>query len=442
MMPNDWDCMEHQIPLWQYLSDGGKRAVAVWHRRAGKDSTALNFTATEAMETTGVYWHMLPTQKQARKVVWDGIDRKGRRILDQAFPKEIIKAKRSQEMQIELISGSIWQLCGSDNYDSLVGANPKGVVFSEWSLCDPKAWDFIRPILAENGGWAIFIYTARGKNHGYTMANMAKKNPNWFYSCLTVDDTHRPDGSPIITQEAIQEDRDSGMSEDMVQQEYYCSFDVAIPGAYYSKEIAAARADKRICFMPIEPNIEVHTFWDLGISDAMTIWFVQAIGKEIRFINYYEMNNEGMQHYINYLNTFKAHHNITYGEHYAPHDIEVRELTTGKSRRDTAREMGINFRVVSQHSVADGIEASRRIFARCWFDENRCEQGINCLASYHREYDEKKQTYKDHPVHDWASHGADAFRQFAMAWQDRLALPDRNAGMQTVQADTSWNLFT
>jgi phage terminase large subunit len=419
-MPNDWDCMIHQSGLWDYLDKGGRRAVAVWHRRAGKDSTSLNYTATEAMETTGVYWHMLPTQKQARKVVWDGIDRNGRRMIDQVFPQSIRKAKREQEMQIELKSGSIWQLCGSDNYDSLVGANPKGVVFSEWSLCDPKAWDFIRPILAENGGWAIFIYTARGKNHGYSMAQMAEKNPNWHYSKLTVEDTTREDGSPVITQEAIQEDRESGMSEDMIQQEYYCSFDVAIPGAYFSKEIAACRADKRIGFVPIEPMLQVHTFWDLGISDSMTIWFVQAIGKEIRLINYYENNNEGMGHYIRYLDTFKSEHHIEWGEHYAPHDIEVRELMSGKSRRDTAVEMGINFRVVPQHSVMDGIEAVRRIFPRMWFDDKRCELGVACVASYHREWDDKHQRYKDAPVHDWASHGADALRQMGVAWSEIL----------------------
>ncbi len=434
-MPNYWDCMDHQSGLWHYLDTGGKRAVAVWHRRAGKDSTSLNYTATEAMESVGVYWHMLPTQKQARKVVWDGIDRAGRRMINQVFPQEIRKAKREQEMQIELKSGSIWQLCGSDNYDSLVGANPKGVVFSEWSLCDPKAWDFIRPILAENGGWAIFIYTARGKNHGYTMAEMARKNPKWHYSCLTVEDTAREDGSPVITQEAIQEDRDSGMSEDMIQQEYYCSFDVAVAGAYYSKQVAACRADKRIGFIPIDPMLQVHTFWDLGISDMMTIWFAQAIGNEIRLINYYEHNNEGMAHYIQYLSTFKAEHNIEYGEHYAPHDIEVRELMSGKSRRETALKMGINFRVVAQHSVADGIEAVRRLFPRMWFDENRTELGFSCIASYHREFDDKNNVYKDNPVHDWASHGADGIRQLAMAWNDRLKLDVKPAMPAMAKAD-------
>lgn len=419
------------------MDTGGKRAVAVWHRRAGKDSTSLNYTATEAMENVGVYWHMLPTQKQARKVVWDGIDRNGRRMLDQAFPQAIRKAKREQEMQIELKSGSIWQLCGSDNYDSLVGANPKGVIFSEWSLCDPKAWDFIRPILAENGGWAIFIYTARGKNHGYTLANMAKKNPSWHYSCLTVEDTTREDGSPVITQEAIQEDRDSGMSEDMIQQEYYCSFDVAIPGAYYAKQIASARADRRVGFVPIDPMLQVHTFWDLGISDSMVIWFMQAVGKEIRLVNYYENNNHGMDHYVKYLDTFKADHGINYGEHHAPHDIEVRELMSGKSRKDTAREMGLVFRTVPQHSIMDGIEAVRRIFPRMWFDENRCELGIACVASYHRVYDDKLQRYQDVPVHDWASHGADALRTMGVAWSDRLSLEVKPAVFVTAKHDFS-----
>jgi hypothetical protein len=435
--------MPHQTALWHYLDTGGKRAVAVWHRRAGKDSTAINWTATEAIDKVGVYWHMLPTQRQARKVIWDGIDRHGRRVIDQAFPKEIVKASRSQDMQKELINGSMWQLCGSDNYDSLVGSNPIGVIFSEWSLCDPKAWDYVRPILAENGGWAIFIYTARGKNHGFKMSEMARKNPNWFHSLLTVDNTTREDGSPVITQDAIQEDRNAGMSEDMIQQEYYCSFEVAIPGAYFAKEIAAARADNRICFVPIEPHIDVHTFWDLGISkgNAMVIWFVQAVGKEIRVINHYENEDEPMSHYIQYLDRFESDHKITYGEHHAPHDISVRDLMSGKKRIDTAREMGIDFRMVDRTvNLNDSIEATRRLFSRCWFDETRCEDGIAALASYHREFDDKHQVFRDVPVHDWASNSADAFRQMAQAWDDRLALTARPA-IQATEAKVEFNVF-
>ncbi|MCP4489718.1 MAG: hypothetical protein GY820_20745, partial [Gammaproteobacteria bacterium] len=173
----------------------------------------------------GNYWHLFPKQRQARKAIWNGIDGDGRKILKQVFPEVIRDRTDGTEMMIELKNNATWQLCGSDNYDSLVGSNPVGVVFSEWSLCDPNAWDYIRPMLLENGGWAIFIYTSRGKNHGYNTYNMAKKSDKWFCELLTVNDTKRIDGSPVITPEMIQSERDEGMSEEMIQQEYYCSFD-------------------------------------------------------------------------------------------------------------------------------------------------------------------------------------------------------------------------
>ena len=149
-IPHDWRPRAYQMKLWEYLINGGKRAVAVWHRRAGKDSLSINWTAFAATQRKGIYWHMLPTQAQARKVVWDGIDKAGRKIVDQAFPKELVARKSEQDMKIELRNGSIWQCVGSDYYDNLVGANPVGVVFSEYSIANPAAWDFIRPILAEN----------------------------------------------------------------------------------------------------------------------------------------------------------------------------------------------------------------------------------------------------------------------------------------------------
>jgi phage terminase large subunit len=443
-MPNNWNPYNHQIDLWNYLDDGGKRAVVVWHRRSGKDSTAINYTATEAISRPGVYWHMLPTQRQARKVIWDGIDRKGRRVVDQAFPKAIVEAKRIQEMQLELKNGSIWQLCGSDNYDALVGANPVGVVFSEWSLCNPAAWNYIRPILAENGGWALFIYTSRGKNHGYTMAEMARKNPKWYYSKLTVEDTKRDDGSRIITDEAIQEDRDSNMSEDMIQQEYYCSFEVAIPGAIFAQEIATARADGRITFVPIEKHLKTFTFWDLGISkgNAMVVWWAQTHGKEIRLINHYEAENKGIPHFIDQVNGFAREHDIKYDRHYAPHDIGVRDMFTMKTREQTALEMNMVFtKVPRTTNLNDSIEAARKIFARCWFDQTRCEAGINALASYHRIYDEKLDTFKDEPVHDWASNSADAFRQLAQAWGIIFELNKKIEDPKPFIAESSFDVF-
>jgi len=453
-LPNDWEPREYQVPFFAAMDNGFKRACLVEHRRAGKDSQVLNYTAKSMFDRVGNYWHLFPKQTQARKAIWNGIDRQGRKILDQVFPEAIRKNTLKQEMMIELVNGSTWQLCGSDNYDSLVGANPIGVVFSEWPLCDPQSWDFIRPILLENDGWAAFIYTARGRNHGFTLYNMAKSNPKWFCVNLTVDDTKREDGIPVITPEMIQEERDSGMSEEKIQQEYYNSFDAQIPGAVYGREMSAAYADKRVRPIGVDPSVEVHTFWDLGrnkSSGNMAIWFVQAVNMEIRLIGYYQNHNEGMAHYINYLRDFEQQHSIRYGNHYAPHDIGVTELMNNKTRQATAREMGINFLIVPRiDRIQNGLEATKKIFPRFIFDDTRmmtnpnynqvgCELGVNAIASYQYVYDERTQQYSDSPLHDWCSDGADALRQIGQAWTDNLSKKHRTP--QVVQMKTNINPF-
>jgi len=404
------------------MDSGIKRACMVWHRRAGKDSSVLNFTAKEMFSRVGNYWHLFPKQRQARKAIWNGIDGQGRKILQQVFPEPVRTRTDGTEMMIEVASGATWQLCGSDNYDSLVGSNPVGVVFSEWALCDPNAWDYVRPMLAENGGWAIFIYTARGKNHGYSLYNMAKKNDAWFCELLTVNDTKRPDGSPVIGPEIIQEEREEGMAEEMIQQEYYCSFDAQIPGAIYAQQMAAARDDGRIGPIPIEPMLQVHTAWDLGIDDNMSIWLFQVFASEVRLIAYYENNNKGIEHYIQWLQEFKAKHGIGYGQHLAPHDIEVRELTTGKSRKDTALKMGIKFRTVKRPKIkSEGHQAVRKLFPRLWLDDRRGEHGVNGIASYQYEWDEKKKVFHSTPLHDWASHPADSLQTLALGWTEQMS---------------------
>lgn len=427
------------MPFFHAMDGGKKRACLVWHRRAGKDSSVLNYTAKEMFNRVGNYWHLFPKQTQARKAIWNGIDAKGRKILDQAFPPEIRKRTSTTEMMVETVNGSTWQLCGSDNYDSLVGANPVGVVFSEWSLCDPNAWNYIRPMLAENGGWAIFIYTARGKNHGYTLYKMASQSDDWFCENLTVNDTKREDGSPVITKEIIEQERAEGMEESLIQQEYYGSFEAQIPGAYYADQLSAARDQGRITNLPIEPSLPVHTAWDLGIADSMSIWLFQATGKEIRLIGYYEANGKGMEHYIQWLNQWASKNSVMLGTHLAPHDIEVRELTSGRSRKETAREMGISFRTVERPRVkAEGIQAVRRMFPRFWIDEQKAEHGYNCIASYHREYDDKAQRFKDQPVHDWASHGADALQTLALGWRESMPTGNRP---QARQAQVNVSVF-
>jgi len=439
-IPHEWAPRPHQIGLFKAYDAGTKRFCVVWHRRAGKDSTVLNLSAKAMLERVGTYWHLFPYQTQARKAIWNGIDSQGRKILDQVFPQEIRKRTSSQEMLIELVNGSTWQLAGSDNYDSLVGSNPVGVVFSEWSLCDPNAWAYIRPILAENDGWASFIYTPRGKNHGYSLYNMARKSDDWYCENLTVNDTKREDGSPVITHEIIDQERAEGMEEALIQQEFYGSFESQIAGAYYADQITAAKDQGRIGRLPVEPSLPVHTAWDLGIADAMSIWLFQSVGKEIRLVHYYEATGKGMEHYIQYLNQWANTNGVGLGTHLAPHDIEVRELTSGRSRKDVARQMGIAFRTVQRPRVkAEGIQAVRRMFPRFWIDDERAEQGYNCVASYRREWDEKAGRFRDNPVHDWASHGADALQTLALGWRESLSPAHMQRAPQ--QAKVSFNVF-
>jgi hypothetical protein len=403
-LPYNWAPRDYQMPVCQALDSGIKRLITIWHRRAGKDLTAINMCAKAAHERVGLYLHLLPFYKQGRKIVWNGMDKTGKPFLS-AFPDELIESKNDQEMILKLKNGSIYQVAGTDNIDSLVGINPVGIILSEFSIQDPHAWDLLRPILAENEGWAWFVYTPRGKNHGYTLFEKAKKNPNWFTQLLTVEDTK------AIPLSAIQEDRDMGMPEEIVLQEYYCSFEAPLVGAYYSKQLADAQKEGRIGNVPWSPSLPVHTFWDIGMGDSTAIWFAQFYGFEIRVIDYYENSGEGLAHYVKLLKEKP----YVYGEHWGPHDINVREFTTGTSRLETARQLGLNFRVAPKTGIEDGIEAVRNILPRCYFDANRgdMEMGIEALKQYQKEYDDKRQVFKNKPLHDWTSHAADAFRMMA-----------------------------
>ena len=414
-VPLDWAPRPYQFPLWKFMEDGGKRAVAVWHRRAGKDLLSVNWCAVSALTRPGLYWHLFPTYNQGRKIAWDGMTRDGRKFIEH-FPKEMWEAVNNTEMRLTLKNGSIYQVVGTDNVDRLVGANPVGVVFSEYSLQDPRAWDYIRPILAENGGWALFIYTARGRNHGYDMLNMARRNERWFQQTLTVDDTR------AISIEAVDEERESGMPEEMIQQEFYCSFDAPLVGSYYGTAMAKLLADGRLGSLPYEPRLEVHTAWDLGVSDSTAIVFYQKHGQEIRIIDYYEASGEGMAHYAKVI----KERDYVYGEHLAPHDIQVRELGSGKSRLEVARELGIRFRVVPNLRIDDGIEAVRTTLPKCWFDEKKCTHLIESLRQYRKDFDEKHKVFRDKPLHDWTSHPADAFRYMCVGLRDQLDLSKRS----------------
>lgn len=422
-LPYNWEPRTYQVPVWQYFETpgDGKRAVCVWHRRAGKDLMAINLIATKAFERVGTYWHLLPTYRQGRAIVWNGFTREGRTFLDH-FPPELVESANSHEMRVHFKNGSIYQVVGTDDINTLVGTNPIGCVFSEYSLHDPAAWNYIRPILAENGGWAMFIYTPRSRNHGYKLLQDARK-AGWFVDLRKAgsgeDATKRPDGTPVIPDETIEKEREAGMPEEMINQEFFISFDSALVGAYYSKQIEKMHAEQRMTKVPWEPRIPVNTYWDIGIGDSTVIIFAQHFGVEHRIIDTYENSGEGLGHYAKILQS----KDYVYGTHFAPWDIEVREFTSGRSRIEAARELGIKFVTTPQHSVEDGIEQVRGLLNTCWFDEVKAARLVEALSQYRKEpLTEKLQpvgygasmAFKNAPLHDWTSHWADAMR--IMAW--------------------------
>lgn len=410
-VPHLYEPRDYQIPFLAAMDSGLKRAALVWHRRAGKDKTAWNYMVREAAEHVGNYYYFLPTYKQGRMVIWDGRGKDGIKFLEH-IPEQLIKGvPNKSEMKIDLKNGSLIQIIGVDKFDSKMGTNPRGCIFSEYSLQNPSAWDHIRPILRENGGWAIFDFTPRGENHGYELYNMAKSNPSWFCELLTIKDTK------VLTEADIQEERDAGMSEDMIEQEFYCSFTAANIGSYYGKLMKAAQEGGRIRRIDHDPDLPVDTWWDLGVNDANSIWFTQTLRspREIRVIDFYQNTDEGLGHYINILQTKAMSDKYVYGTHYAPHDIKVREYTSGISRLETAKKMGINFEIAPNESIEDGIEAVRQTIPVCWFDEERCKEGIRALKSYHKKWDDVHKVYRKTPDHDWSSNPADAFRYMALS---------------------------
>lgn len=414
ILPHNYIRRPYQSSMWhKYYYEGIRRFVRVWHRRAGKDKDCFNFTIKEAAKKTGIYYYFFPHFSQGRKILWDGVDKSGFRTLDH-IPKELIYGHpNSTEMKIRLMNGSLIQIIGTNNIDSIVGTNPIGCVFSEYSLQDPQAWELIRPILAENGGWSIFNFTPRGSNHAKELYDMACRNPAWDAELLTVNDTLDEEGNRIITDEHIQAEREAGMSEDFIQQEFYCSFTLGVEGSYYARQVQLARDEERISRIPYDPQSRVYTAWDLGYGDSTAIIFYQICGNEIHCIDYYENHGEGLPHYAKLLHDKP----YVYADHFAPHDIDSHAFSSGLSAKEVGSSLGIKFIPLPtlKLSIEDGIEAMRGIFPRLWIDEDKCKQLIKCLENYRKEFDTKYNTYKLRPVHDWASHGADAARYMAIA---------------------------
>lgn len=444
-LPNGWKPRPYQQKLWKYLANGGTYAYQIAHRRWGKDEIALHNTACAAFERVGTYWHLLPEAAHARKAIWTAVNpHTGKRRIDEAFPPELRKTTREQEMFIEFVNGSTWQVGGSDRYNTLVGSSPAGVVFSEWALANPAAWAYVRPILLENGGWVMFITTPRGHNHAERMLKAAQKMPGAFADVSDVTLTG------VFKQDALEQERINLIGEHgeefgqaMFDQEYMCSFEAALLGTFYTAWLTRVRAEQRVTSVPVDPALPVHFAFDLGRSDDTSIWAFQVPWKAVHINGFHSSNGHDVAFYLDWLWKWLQERGGKLGTLYLPHDAKAKTLASmGKSvqeqfvngvEKDGRTIPGVGWdhvEIVPSLSVQDGIQAVREMLPRCYFDSS-CDvdegagfSGLEALAQYRREYDEKNKVFRETPLHDWCSNPADAFRMLAVAYQaEKVAAP-------------------
>lgn len=403
-------------PRWQFVPfhERTKRwACLVCHRRAGKTVADINDLIRRAItegKNDGRYAYLAPYRSQVKDLAWEYLKRFARPL----FAEE----PNESELRVRLLNGAIIRLYGADNPDALRGPYLDGVVLDEFADMRPSLWgDVIRPMLTDRLGWATFIGTPKGKNLFWEVWTAALKNPDWYTLMLRASD------SGILPQPEL----DAAlldMGTDRFMQEFECSFEAAIQGAFYAEELGRAAKENRIRPLQYEHAVRVHTAWDLGISDSTAIWFVQCVGQERRWIDYYETSGVGLDHYVAKLEEKKRSPSnpdgYLYGNHYFPHDIAVRELTTGSSRKETLEGLGIEVTVVPQHNVLDGINAHRRVLDRSFIDPEKCHRGLESWRQYRREYNERLKDWSQKPLHDWASHGADAGRTFSVGHDEPI----------------------
>jgi phage terminase large subunit len=371
---------------------------------SGKDKTMINVITKEAYKRVGAYYYVFPTYTQGKKIIWEGMDRGGMRFLEH-IPEAIRAGVNNTEMKIHLKNGSLIQIVGSENIDSLVGTNPVGVVYSEYSLQKQKAWDIIRPILAENNGWAWFAFTPRGQNHAYDLLQMAQENPEWVCEVLTVKDTG------AIPMHIIDQELASGMPQDLIDQEFFCSFLSSIPGAYFADQMRWLTDNNHIGIIPINSDLPLYTCWDIGYDDSMAIWTFKKVSGEYHMVDYYENSGKLLEHYLDYLQVKTRE----YVAHMLPHDAAAHRAA-GKSFVDDMGDLGVTNVMVAPRPMLKeiAIEAARRLLPRCWFSAANCSKGIQALREYCAEYDEDKKVKRMTPLRNWATHGADSFQTLAM----------------------------
>ena len=401
---------EQQIAIHNAI-DASRFTVVVAHRRMGKTVSAINHLIKAAIECDKPnprFAYIAPTYGQAKRVAWDYL---------QEYTRPLGATYNVSELRADFWGRRI-SLYGSDNPDSLRGQYFDGVVIDEVGDQNPKIWnEIVRPALADRLGWALFIGTPKGNNHFYELRNRAADEPDWKLLEFRASETGVLPADELKA--ALKE-----MGQDKYDQEFECSFNAAVEGSYYGQIINSLEADGRITDFPRDDLCKSFVAWDLGMGDSTALWVAQVAGKEVHILECIENHGVGLDWYVSWL----RENNYQHFDQILPHDVEVRELGTGKSRKEVLQEAGLNITVCPRLSVADGIQAVRRLLPRCWF-HTRTRNGINALRNYRREYDEKRQVFYDKPMHDWSSHFSDAMRYLAIgldesdsSWQSKLPI--------------------
>lgn len=392
----DYRPREQQLQIHDLIDD--KRfTVVVAHRRMGKTVSAINHLIKAAIlngKENPRYAYIAPTYGQAKRVAWDYLTK---------YVRPLGATENISELRVDFWGRRI-QLYGSDNPDSLRGQYFDGVILDEIGDQNPVIWtDIIRPALSDRLGWCLFIGTPKGQNHFKELRDRAERDDDWGLLEFKASETGVIAPSELIAAK-------SEMGDDKYLQEFECSFDAAVEGSYYGQIINDLEEKKHIQEIPRDDLCKMVTAWDLGMGDSTAIWVAQIAGSEIRLIDYYENNGVGLDNYVTWL----RNNNYDKAEHILPHDVQVRELGTGKSRMEMLTDAGLEIKIAPRMGVDDGIQAVRRLLPRCWFNVPNVKNGLNALKNYRRAYDEKRKIFFERPLHDWSSHASDAFRYLAI----------------------------
>ena len=413
-------------------------AVIVAHRRCGKTVACINDLIVKALlenKPHAQYAYIAPFYSQAKSVAWRYLER---------FSEPVLAKSNQSELWVELINGARIRLFGADNPDALRGNFLDGVVMDEMADMKPSVWgEIIRPLLTDRNGlngyqtWAVFIGTPKGHNAFYDIYNEATKKPNWYVKVLRADQT-------MLLPQSELDDAKASMSDNQYEQEFLCSFEAAIMGAYYGQEMRRITDMDRITTVDYDPMFPCHTAWDLGFNDSTSIWWFQVVYGEIRVLDHHSSNGQAVPFYTGLLQQKEDEFGYKYGYHYLPHDARAKTMASGGKSiiEQFATKIDIkHLKIVPNLSIQDGIQATRFALTRTWFD-NRCEEGIECLRQYQREWNDDKKCFNDRPKHDFTSHSADAFRYLSIVWKDEdspILKDSRVKGLHVGQTDVTLN---